>query len=113
MYVTELYFSTIGYSRIPRSSACRIVILMCFLVSSVLIPSYSASVISSLTHEKPDRPFNTLEEMLAVGTHKLLVIPNSGQYDHFKVKRFSEETGREIMTFLIFSDLKIPSTRTF
>ncbi|KAL0269927.1 UNVERIFIED_CONTAM: hypothetical protein PYX00_007508 [Menopon gallinae] len=89
--VTESFFFVLqslcqqGYSRIPRSSACRIVILTCFLVSSIIIPSYSASVISSLTHEIPDRPFSTLEDMLAVGTHKLLVIPNSGQFDHFKL----------------------------
>lgn len=88
---TETFFFMIqtlcqqGSDIIPVSITCRFLFFLCYLVSSVLIPSYSASLISSLTYHTPFRPFDSFEEMLSDGRYKLVVEKNTAEYAYFAV----------------------------
>lgn len=74
-----------GYAQVPESCACRVVFLLAYLLSAIIIPSYSASLISSLTAQTPNRPFDSLKDMLAFKRYKLLLAKNSAEYSHFAV----------------------------
>jgi hypothetical protein len=52
----------------------------------MLLASYSASLISSLTARRPVLPFETFQQVLENGAYRLDVLRNSGEMDYFRVK---------------------------
>ncbi|KAL0269926.1 UNVERIFIED_CONTAM: hypothetical protein PYX00_007507 [Menopon gallinae] len=72
-----------GYPVVPTSLSSRIIFITAYALSTIMIPSYSASLISSLTYQAPIRPFDSMEEMVAVGKYKLLVKRNSAAFSQF------------------------------
>lgn len=72
----------------PKSMPCRIVFSSAYLMTGILLPAYSAALISYLTVNIPVRPFNSLEEMLGVGTHKLMAARKTAEYVYFSVRNF-------------------------
>lgn len=85
VFFTLQSLSQQGRDKVPRSMACRILFFSSYLVSAVVMPAYSASLISSLTQKTPYRPFNSINEMIAEGTYHLLVANNTAEYDYFAV----------------------------
>lgn len=75
-----------GYWQVPKSYACRIIFLLAYLMSAIIIPSYSGSLISSLTARTPYRPFDSLNEMLQYkDKYKLILAYNTAEYELFEV----------------------------
>lgn len=58
-------------TRCPQMDSCRVVYLTTYLTAVTLLASYSATLISFLTLRTAELPFNSLEEFLIVGTHKI------------------------------------------
>ncbi|KAL0269924.1 UNVERIFIED_CONTAM: hypothetical protein PYX00_007506 [Menopon gallinae] len=73
-----------GYHAVPSSASCRMLFFLSYLLSAILIPSYSASLISYLTQQVPYRPFNDLEMLYADGRYRLLIKENTAEYGYFK-----------------------------
>jgi len=65
--------------------SCRVVYLTTYLSAVVLLAAYSATLISFLTVQILEVPFNNLEEFLIVGTHKLGTLEESTVLTLFKV----------------------------
>ncbi|KAK6639739.1 hypothetical protein RUM43_008014 [Polyplax serrata] len=73
-----------GYPTVPRLASGKIIFLTSYLLSAVLIPSYSAWLIYSLTHHVPNKPFNSFEEFLSLGRYELNIIKHSAEQTYFK-----------------------------
>lgn len=101
-----------GYPDVPRSTACKILFFTSYLASAVLIPSYSASLISSLTQQTPYRPFDSLKEMLSDGTYRLLVRKNTAERSYFEVSREKSEFFSQVK-FNEFCNYRIPKISYF
>jgi hypothetical protein len=65
----------------------RVVFLITYLSAVVLLASYSATLISFLAVRIAEVPFNDLEELLIVGTHKLGALEESTVLTLFKVSK--------------------------
>ena len=68
------------------SRPCKVVLLTTHLTATVLLAGYSAALISSLTTKQTELPFTDFPGLLRKGTHKLGLLPNSGQFDYMKVQ---------------------------
>jgi len=64
-------------------------------VSSVLIPSYAASLVSFLAQQTPYRPFDSLDTMVADGSYRLLVKDNTAEHAFFSVSLPCSETNKQ------------------
>lgn len=63
----------------------RIIFLITHLTAVIMLTSYSASLVSHIMTRVYKLPFNSFEELLEVGTYKLVVEPYSSQLMYFKV----------------------------
>lgn len=72
----------------PKRISSRIIFLLTFMITSVLIPSYSASLISYLTVMPPVIPFTNMREFYLVGKYRMLVRKGSYEEDIFAVRWF-------------------------
>lgn len=73
---------------IPESSPSRIVFYSAYLTMAVILPSYSAALISYLTIQTPYKPFDSFETLLEEGKHMLAVSIDTADYDYFSVYLF-------------------------
>ncbi|XP_068083931.1 uncharacterized protein [Anabrus simplex] len=68
----------------PTGTSCRVVYLTWYIVTMILMASYSASLISILTNTRFSPPFRYFKEMLDLGTYPLLLPRGSVYPDIFK-----------------------------
>ena len=76
------------------SSSTRILKLMSYWTSVIIVASYSASFYSFLTLRNPVIPFSSFQELLEDGTYTLGVLRYSSLFPLFRV--------RDIVTYFIF-----------
>lgn len=79
-------FPLSAHSSTTQTTSSQIIFLTSHLTAGVLLASYSASLISSLTVRRPTLPFETFQEMLEDGSYHLDVLSNSGEMDYFRVR---------------------------
>lgn len=69
---------------LPKSGACRIVVLAFYILSSFLIILYSATLTSFVAIHKPYIPFDSLETFVEDGTYTMEQIPATAGYTYFQ-----------------------------
>ncbi|KAJ4449442.1 hypothetical protein ANN_00841 [Periplaneta americana] len=74
-----------GYSTTSQYLSGRLVHLTTYLTAVVLLTSYSASLISSITIGPHGVPFGSFEDFLSDGTYSLAVMANSYAVTYFKL----------------------------
>ncbi|PSN29860.1 hypothetical protein C0J52_26359 [Blattella germanica] len=72
-----------GQNATPTAWTCRIVYLLSLLVGIIILAAYSAALISFLTVQRPDLPFETLGEFLSDGSYNIF-IPNGSILQDFQ-----------------------------
>jgi hypothetical protein len=68
-----------------RFYAQRVLYLMAQLTALTVYTAYSAFLISFLAVREFSLPFNSLRELVDIGTYRLGVLANSAHIDDFKV----------------------------
>ena len=76
-----------GQLDIVKKTSGRIVILMSYMTSLVLVAAYSAFLISSLAVQLQDLPFRDLKGLLYDGSYRLSIEKNSFIFNLFDVWR--------------------------
>jgi hypothetical protein len=74
-----------GQTSIVRSSSSRILSMVTYWTSVVILAGFSASFVSYLTVRYPVIPFNTFPELLEKGTYRLGVLRYSSIAPYFQV----------------------------
>lgn len=75
----------LGSSSPPTALSFRIVYITVYISSVVLLSAYSASLISNITIQKVDLPFNNLQDLYDNARYTLGVAPQSFQHQYFNV----------------------------
>ncbi len=70
-----------------KSTSGRIVIVLTYMTSLVVLAAYSASLTSSLAVQHHDLPFRDFQGLLNDGSYRLGVMSNSSQLNNFNVRR--------------------------
>lgn len=74
-----------GQTVTSTSSSGRILNVVTYSTSVVILAGYSAIFTSYLTVRQPIIPFSTFPELLEKGTYRLGVLPHSSLMSHFQV----------------------------
>ncbi|PSN53199.1 hypothetical protein C0J52_04507 [Blattella germanica] len=85
-------------------SSLRILYFSAHLTALVLSAAYSAQLISFLSIQTFSLPFNSLRELIDIGTYKLGVLANSGQLNNFNTA--NDSLMKEVYTKLIEPDIE-------
>jgi hypothetical protein len=72
-------------NRQTRFYSQRLLFLAAQLTALTVNTAYSAFLISFLTVQKFSLPFNSLRELIDIGSYRLGVLANSGQLNNFNV----------------------------
>lgn len=96
------FFFLIGGSAIPYQTSSRLTWLSIRLTASILVPAYSAAVISIITVSMPKLPFTDLSSFLQDGTYKTSGIHFS--YSHSFFKASSDPVNQEITNKLLLNE---------
>ncbi|KAJ4429118.1 hypothetical protein ANN_26119 [Periplaneta americana] len=88
-----------GVSMKTQFSSQRMLYLIAQLTAVTVYTAYSAVLISFLTIQKAVLPFNSLRELIDIGTYKLGVLANSGQLNAFNTA--TDPLMKEVYTKLI------------
>lgn len=75
----------VGGVNVPRTSTCRVFFISTFFITGIIIPAYSASLMSILTISKPFIPFANMKEFFENGKAKMMVKYSSYEYEVFSV----------------------------
>ncbi|PSN50309.1 Ionotropic receptor 135, partial [Blattella germanica] len=73
-----------GHSLSQRTTSLRLLLLTAYVTAVVIMASYSASFISSLTLRKPKLPFKNFREFLQDGSYQLSMLPSTSRLNFFK-----------------------------
>lgn len=85
--VEQLSFLVLpGQKKGPALTSIRVIFLTTHLTAVIMLTSYSAYLVSLITTRVYGLPFNSFEEFLKAGTHRLAVEPHSSQTMYFKVQ---------------------------
>jgi len=74
-----------GSDVVPRDGSSRTLHLTAYLLSVVLVTSYSGALVSSFASRRATLPFTTFQEFLKDGTYRLGVVANSSIISNMRV----------------------------
>lgn len=92
----------------PKTSTCRTFFISTFVITGIIIPAYSASLVSLITVFKPLAPISDMREFFENGKTRMLV--KYGSYDY---ELFSVSLEKRLKVYKIkFDRLSRPMIRT-
>lgn len=81
-----IHFLIIANADVPAKYSCKLLFFLTFIITAVLIPSYSASLVSYLTVSPTLVPFENMKEFFETETYKMTVRKGTYEYDIFSVR---------------------------
>lgn len=81
-----LHFPASGWTVTPEVSILRAVFWIAYMVGVVVVAAYSATLVSFLTVQGNDLPFDSLDDIQRIGKHRLGILKGSVLEEFFKVK---------------------------
>ena len=102
---TNYNISFIDGSKLPGNPSSRLAWLSVQISASVLVPAYSAAVISFVTVSRPKLPFTDLESFLQVGTYKTSGIINTFTHTFFEYSM--DQVVKDISAKLLINDTPV------
>jgi hypothetical protein len=87
--VTKVQFIS-GVNMKTRFSSQRLLFVVAQLTAVTVYTSYAAFLISFLAVQKFSLPFNSLRELIDIGSFRLGVLANSGQLNNFNVSPMAQ-----------------------